>query len=352
MAYVSAAAALTGTTPSVSFLGGSGDVYTITLTGNTTFTFSTPPPTGYSSSVFIVITQSASVQYTTTIPVTSWVHGQSPATLALNEQAIYKITYVGGNYIGEAVEHYVHPNDGGGSITAMTGAAVLSEITVNTLGHVTGTAQRDLTLGDLGYTGATNATANTGTVTSVSGGNGLTGSVTTSGSISMGTPGTLSGSTSNGTTASSHTHSLSLATTSLGGIVGTGTQSFAGEKRFNSNVVVNSTSAAAYTLDVAGDIRATGDVISNSDATLKENVIRIDNALSKVEALEGVYFNFIGEEKKCMGVIAQQIEPTIPEVVHQSTDGIKTVSYDKIVGLLIEAIKELKQEIRDMKDGI
>ena len=61
---------------------------------------------------------------------------------------------------------YVHPNDGGGNIaTALTNATVVSKIDVNTLGHVTSTATRDLTLADLGYTGATNANNSTNNVT-------------------------------------------------------------------------------------------------------------------------------------------------------------------------------------------
>jgi cytoskeletal protein CcmA (bactofilin family) len=61
---------------------------------------------------------------------------------------------------------YVHPNDGGGSIgTALTGATVIDSITVNALGHVTGTSTRDLTLANLGYTGATDANNSTDNVT-------------------------------------------------------------------------------------------------------------------------------------------------------------------------------------------
>jgi len=109
------------------------------------------------------------------------------------------------------------------------------------------------------------------------------------------------------------------------------------------------TGAPAYKLDVAGTIRATGDVIAYSDVRVKENIKTIDNSLEKVSKLRGVEFNKIGDNEKSIGVIAQEIEKVIPEVVKEDDKGMKSVAYGNISGLLIEAIKELKAEIEELK---
>lgn len=106
-------------------------------------------------------------------------------------------------------------------------------------------------------------------------------------------------------------------------------------------------------VNITGDTM-TGDLSapnfnSTSDARIKENVTHIDSALSKTLALRGVYYNRIGEVEKQLGVIAQEVENVVPEVVHTNEDDLKTVSYGNLVGLLIEAVKELKSEIDDLK---
>tara|TARA_R110000744_G_scaffold148081_3_gene261141 strand:+ start:3031 stop:5583 length:2553 start_codon:yes stop_codon:yes gene_type:complete len=105
----------------------------------------------------------------------------------------------------------------------------------------------------------------------------------------------------------------------------------------------------AYQLDVDGTIRATGNIIAYSDIRVKENVKTIDSALDKVTKLRGVEYNKIGEDSKSIGVIAQEIEKVVPEVVETDEKGMKAVAYGNISGLLIEAIKELKLEIEELK---
>jgi len=107
----------------------------------------------------------------------------------------------------------------------------------------------------------------------------------------------------------------------------------------------------SYQLDVAGDIRATGDVIAYSDVRVKENIKTIDNSLEKVSKLRGVEFNKIGDNIKSIGVIAQEVEKVIPEVVREDDKGMKSVAYGNITGILIEAIKELKAEIEELKSN-
>ena len=105
-------------------------------------------------------------------------------------------------------------------------------------------------------------------------------------------------------------------------------------------------------MDVNGTIRATADVIAYSDERVKENIKTIDKSLEKVNQLRGVEFNKIGEDKKSIGVIAQEIEKVIPEVVYEDQDGMKSVAYGNITGVLIEAIKELKAEVEELKKQI
>jgi hypothetical protein len=90
-----------------------------------------------------------------------------------------------------------------------------------------------------------------------------------------------------------------------------------------------------------GQLSAT-DFNSTSDARLKKNVKPIDGALTKVMALAGVEFNWVESDKAAIGVIAQQVEQVVPELVHTNESGYKSVSYGNLAALLIEAVKELK----------
>ena len=91
--------------------------------------------------------------------------------------------------------------------------------------------------------------------------------------------------------------------------------------------------------DDSGNWTAVGNVTAYSDERLKKNIKTISNALETVKKLRGVSFVRKDFDGKGIGVIAQEIEQVLPEVV---VDGeYKSVSYGNIVGLLIEAIKEL-----------
>ena len=115
---------------------------------------------------------------------------------------------------------------------------------------------------------------------------------------------------------------------------------------------------------VSGEIRATDDVTAfySSDESLKENIKNIENPLEKISQINGVTFDWTedyikqhgGEDeyfvrKNDVGVIAQEVEKVLPQVVATRKDGIKAVKYDRIVALLIEAVKELKKEIDELK---
>jgi hypothetical protein len=114
------------------------------------------------------------------------------------------------------------------------------------------------------------------------------------------------------------------------------------------------TTANAYPLDVTGTIRATSDIIAFSDKRVKENIKTIDNALDKVTKLRGVSYNRKDIEDKStkIGVIAQEVKNILPEVVEQDLDDKYSVAYGNMAGLFIEAIKELKAEIEELKKQI
>ena len=110
--------------------------------------------------------------------------------------------------------------------------------------------------------------------------------------------------------------------------------------------------------DNSGNVTATGNVTAYSDARLKTNVNTINDALSIVGKLRGVSFDWKESGKRSIGVIAQEVEEVLPELVltQQVLDPtgekeVKSVDYGKIVGVLINAINELKAEVDKLKGG-
>ena len=139
---------------------------------------------------------------------------------------------------------------------------------------------------------------------------------------------------------------LSTYKLSGGGDFGSSTQ--------NSLVIADSTGQASFINDVIA--------YASSDKRLKENIKPLDNALDKIKKINGVEFDWIdgkdehgnsvhSNEGHDVGVIAQEIEEVLPEVVHTRDNGYKAVKYEKIVPLLIQAIKEQQQQIEELKNG-
>ena len=103
------------------------------------------------------------------------------------------------------------------------------------------------------------------------------------------------------------------------------------------------------TLSVGSNITAAGDITSTSDCRVKSDINSIDCAIFIVNSLCGR--RYIKDDKKTVGVIAQEVEKVLPEVVHsgESEDDMKSVSYGNITAVLIEAIKEQQKEIELLK---
>jgi len=127
----------------------------------------------------------------------------------------------------------------------------------------------------------------------------------------------------------------------------------------NINFYINNSNE--FRMESDGDFHADGDVIAYSttisDERLKTDIEKIENATDKVSQLNGYTFTYKADGVKSAGVIAQEVEKVLPSAVREKElplkmdDGVayKTVQYDQIIGLLIESIKELKQEINELK---
>jgi hypothetical protein len=120
-------------------------------------------------------------------------------------------------------------------------------------------------------------------------------------------------------------------------------------------------SAPTVRLQVTGDIIANS-IAGSSDARFKTNITPIANPLQKVLALRGVNFNWntsefpqkMFSEKRTLGFIAQEVEKVLPEIVQteNTTEGYKSVQYDKVVALLVEAMKEQQKQINQLRKQV
>jgi hypothetical protein len=107
-------------------------------------------------------------------------------------------------------------------------------------------------------------------------------------------------------------------------------------------------SGTAITVDGSGNLTAAGNVTAYSDARLKKNVSTIDNALALVEKMRGVRYDRIDSGKAGIGVIAQEMQEVVPEVVHEGEEHL-SVAYGNLVGVLIEAVKELSARVKELE---
>jgi hypothetical protein len=138
----------------------------------------------------------------------------------------------------------------------------------------------------------------------------------------------------------------------------TGGGSFTANQTGNSTVTLNAIAGNGITVnanDIAmsgsfsGSFVATGDITAYSDESLKTNIQTIDNALDRVEAVRGVTFDRLEDGSTSTGVVAQELLEVLPEAVHTDANGVHSVAYGNITGLLIEAVKELSAEVKELK---
>jgi len=220
-----------------------------------------------------------------------------------------------------------------------SGRTYIQDITVDSFGHVTAVATATETV-----TNANNASI------TISGGDGLSGSGIFTTNQSINETITLNLSTnqkfSDSTTVQVGNNDENITFSPSN----SGTMSF----RTDGNEHMRLTSGAD--LHVDGDVIGFSTLIS--DKRLKHDIEKIDSALDKVSELNGYTFSYNKNGKRAAGVIAQEVEKVLPSAVenkslvfHTGEEGVeyKTVKYDQLHGLLIEAIKELKQKLDECK---
>jgi len=253
------------------------------------------------------------------------------------------------------------------SWTGNTSIVTLGTVTTGTWSATTiatnkgGTGLTSFTSGGAVYASSTSALT-TGTLPVASGGTGQT--TFTNGQLLIGntTGNTLTKATLTGTA------SQVIVTNSTGSI----TLSVPQDIGTSSNVRFGTLGVGTASTGVAGSIVATDEITSfYSDERLKENIVLIPNALDKVMTLRGVTYepNSLAEsfgfrKEKQVGVLAADVEAILPEavkpapfdmmlfentVISRSGEDYKTVQYEKLVPLLIEAIKELNNEVKKLK---
>ena len=149
-----------------------------------------------------------------------------------------------------------------------------------------------------------------------------------------------------------------------------GTQTFSGEKTFSNILTVSNTTSTNATdtgalvvtggVGIGGGLNVGGDVVAyaSSDERLKDNIELISNPIEKVQSLKGVTWNWndnadeLQQSLPNVGVIAQDVEKVLPELVTDRDNGYKGVDYAKLTGLLIEAIKDQQKQIDDLKSKL
>ena len=150
-------------------------------------------------------------------------------------------------------------------------------------------------------------------------------------------------------------------TTNTGISVTGNVRSSAGAIITGSIFVSGSIGADEGAISASGDIIADGDVVAfnSSDERLKDNIEVIQGSLDKIDGIRGVEFDWndkspgwAQERGHDVGVIAQEVQEIIPEIVTERKNGYLGVDYKRIVPLLIESIKELKQEVEILKKKV
>jgi hypothetical protein len=210
-----------------------------------------------------------------------------------------------------------------------------------------------------GTTGFTPSTATTGAVTlagTLAVGNGGTGATTfTTNGVLYGNGTSAVGVTAAGTTGQVLTATTSGAPTwaaaagaTITGTTTSGTYYVVGTTSTSGSLTtasISNTNAVSYNAST-GALTAVS-MVSSSDERLKSNIQTLTNAVQTVENLRGV--SYLRNDRPEIGVVAQEVEKVLPMLVHEDPEGYKSVAYGNMVGLLIEAVKELSAEVKVLK---
>ena len=292
------------TLSSGSGMSGSG-TFTADQAGNTTVTY-TNTDKGSSQNIFKNINPSTGDTAVADI---------NNDTLYLNGGGAITVTGTAGDTIAIS-----HSDTSTQASVNNSGRTYIQDITLDTYGHITGISS------------ATETVVNTDTNTTYTAGNGLD----------------LSAS-----------NEFSLETDLRGNMyhIGHNTSSYTAFYQYYTDVVF--LDSIEFRFEADGDFFAGGNitaykVLTSSDAKLKTNIKKVDNALDKVCQLDGVTFDWIKDGEESAGVIAQNVEKVLPRAVTDvkdlnGDDTHKVVDYNQLSALFIEAIKELKDENKELR---
>lgn len=208
-----------------------------------------------------------------------------------------------------------------------SGATVIQDVTLDGYGHVTGLGSHTLTLANLGYTGATNANY-----------------ITNNNQLTNGAGYTTFTANQNLNTSDNVTHNKIYANDwfRVNGADGIFWEAYGGGWQMQDTTWIRSYNNKSIL--TTGTMQA-GTFNTTSDRNTKTDIEPISDALGKVQQLGGYSFTFKDSGEKSSGVIAQEVQAVLPELVQEGGEGHLTVQYGNMVGLLIEAIKEQQAQI-------
>jgi hypothetical protein len=299
------------------------------------------------------------------------------ATVATRTLTLANLGYTGAT----DANNYTHPTHPGDNVDVntgvLTGATVISNldfnITTDTAGHVTDAnatvATRNITLANLGYTGETNATADQTKADIDALGidaetlDGINGTSFLRSDANDSTTGSLAITNDAGLYIKSATNGVGAKIDFSDGVSGSYNQigtikylhqdgSVTGAGVTSNDGFVISGTEANTVVRIEGHLVATGDITAYSDERLKENVEIIDGAVEKVNQLRGVTYDRKDGTGSSTGLIAQDVQAVLPEAVVEDDEGMMSVKYGNLVGLLVESVKELSAKIEAQQEEI
>ena len=336
-----------------------GSVATGTFTGNVAFgqtTITSCSDTSNLAPGVQVAIQSGSG--TITLPAGALVQSVSGTTVTINQAfqgsgSANGVTFTAGGPTNSTAD--------GGGLTILGGSDGDKSLTWGTANAGTFNSSEHMNLADghAFYINGVEVLSSTQVLGVPFGGGGSGAAVTTDGTQTL-TNKTLSGGILTGTlTANSSTGSSGQYLQSTGSGVQWATLNVDSSAISNGNSNVSVASSSNVTIQTAGNncatfntsnnLIVTGTVTAQSSIVLKDNVETIPNALSRVLNLRGVEWDYKSNGTHNVGVVAEEIEKEFPCLVHTGDDGIKSVAYANIVGVLIEAVKDLKKEIDQLR---
>ena len=248
--------------------------------------------------------------------------------------------------LGELSASLSNDQDALTSLTTTVGGKLQKDQNLSDLTNAA-TARTNLGVDPAGTDNSTNVTLAGGSYLSISG------QEITAGQVDISSDTNLAVSDTTGQTGINMTLSGDTISATVSGLTTTSAVQFG-------TVGVGGAVGDGFELKVTGDIAATGDVVAfqSSDERLKDNIKLISNPIEKVKELRGVTWEWNEEasiaakQTPNVGVIAQEVEKVLPELVHDRENGYKGVDYSKLTGLLIEVVKTQQEKIESLESRL